>query len=108
MYDDFNKECINLSCDDKIEVSTNQDSHYKSLPIEPIEVIKKTLTDEEYIGFLKGSWLKYKLRAGSKANTDDQRKALVYEKWYKNTLLEVEQKKCQLNEDLIGYTKINN
>lgn len=45
----------------------NHPSHYKTFPdTEAIQIIKASLTPEEYIGYLKGSFLKYRLRAGDK------------------------------------------
>lgn len=45
----------------------NHPSHYKTFPdMEAIDIIEASLTPEEYIGYLKGSFLKYRLRAGDK------------------------------------------
>lgn len=57
------------------------DNHYKNCVIEPIDVIKKMLTHEQYKGFLLGNALKYRLRAGHKTEGDIE-KAMQYEKWY--------------------------
>ena len=40
----------------------NFNEHYTSLEIEPIEIIKKDLSNEQYIGYLKGNIIKYTLR----------------------------------------------
>lgn len=58
------------------------DNHYKNCVIEPIEVIEKSLTPEEFRGFLLGSVLKYRLRAGHKTEGDIE-KAMQYEEWIK-------------------------
>lgn len=60
---------------DDIQVSGN---HYKDMPIQPWHVMEAVLTREEFIGFLKGNVIKYSLRAGRKAGTDDAGKARHY------------------------------
>lgn len=58
--------------------------HYKKLPIEPIELMRMTLTKEELQGFIKGNIIKYALRAGHKEGEDyskDVAKLLVYKGW---------------------------
>lgn len=58
--------------------------HYKALPIEPIELMRMTLTKEELQGFIKGNIIKYALRAGHKEGEDygkDVAKLLVYKGW---------------------------
>lgn len=41
--------------------------HYELWPgTEAIDIMKKSLTEEEFIGFLKGNILKYQLRKGNK------------------------------------------
>ena len=51
--------------------------HYKKLGIEPWEVMEALLTREEFIGFLKGSAIKYAMRQGLKGS-DDAEKARHY------------------------------
>jgi hypothetical protein len=46
-------------------------SHYKDLDITPWEVMEAVLTEEEFIGFLKGNVIKYAMRQGKKAGADD-------------------------------------
>jgi hypothetical protein len=55
--------------------------HYEELPVEPMELILQVLTPDEVRGFLKGSLIKYAVRAGHKPGTDDASKARVYRKW---------------------------
>lgn len=58
--------------------------HYRKLPIEPIELMRMTLTKEELQGFFKGNIIKYALRAGHKQGEDyskDVAKLLVYKQW---------------------------
>ena len=53
--------------------------HYKSLPIQPWDLMELVLTPEEFQGFLKGNIIKYSLRAGRKPGaTDDADKAKHY------------------------------
>lgn len=52
--------------------------HYKTLGIQPVEAMKMLLTREEYIGFLKGQIIKYSIRQGRKAGSDDAGKALHF------------------------------
>jgi len=53
-------------------------SHYKDMAIQPWEVMEAVMTDEEFIGFLKGNIVKYSLRAGRKDGSDDAAKAKHY------------------------------
>jgi hypothetical protein len=48
------------------------------MDIQPWDVMAAVLTREEYIGFLKGNVIKYSLRAGRKAESDDVAKARHY------------------------------
>ena len=53
--------------------------HYKTLDVEPWEAMKYLLTEEEFIGFLKGNIIKYSIRQGRKAGSnDDGQKCLHY------------------------------
>lgn len=55
-------------------------NHYKSMPIQPWDVMEVVLTREEFIGFLKGNYIKYAMRAGSKGDPlEDAAKARHYE-----------------------------
>lgn len=53
-------------------------SHYQEMPMQPIEVMQAVLTPDEYRGYLKGCIIKYSMRAGHKAGTDDAGKAEHY------------------------------
>lgn len=58
------------------------DSHYKECVVEPILVMYKMFTKEEFIGFLKGNILKYRLRLGHKDNIQKEMdKIKRYEQW---------------------------
>jgi hypothetical protein len=52
--------------------------HYKTMDMQPWEVMEAVLTPEEFIGFLKGNVIKYSMRAGRKDGTDDAGKARHY------------------------------
>lgn len=53
-------------------------THYKEMPIQPWTVMEAVLTHEEFIGFLKGSLIKYSMRDGRKEGSDDAGKARHY------------------------------
>lgn len=63
-----------MKADDR-QVSGN---HYKEMAVEPWAVMEAVLTPEEFRGFLKGNIIKYAMRAGHKAGSDDAGKALHY------------------------------
>ena len=52
--------------------------HYTDLKVQPWDVMQAVLTEEEYIGFLKGNVIKYSMRQGRKAGSDDAAKAKHY------------------------------
>ena len=57
----------------------NSPSHYQLDGLEAIDIIKASLTADEYLGYLKGNALKYMLREPFKGNpAQDVAKA----KWY--------------------------
>lgn len=55
--------------------------HYTNSGIEPIELMRKNFSDEEFEGFLKGNVLKYMLRYQSKNGVEDLKKAKTYLTW---------------------------
>lgn len=57
--------------------------HYATFPdMEAIDIIRKALTREEFIGYCKGNYLKYRLRAGEKGDLQqDIDKSNVYRRW---------------------------
>ena len=60
-------------------------AHYNQGGIETIDYIKSCLTKEEYIGYLKGTVLKYISRLGKKHDDlQDAKKAM----WYLNKLIQ--------------------
>lgn len=54
-------------------------THYKEMAVQPWTLMEAVLTHEEFVGYIKGSALKYALRAGRKAGAhDDGEKAKHY------------------------------
>lgn len=54
-------------------------NHYKDMAIQPWAVMQAVLTEEEFIGFLKGNVIKYAMRQGKKLGAgDDAEKAKHY------------------------------
>ena len=45
-------------------------SHYKDMPIQPWDVMQTVLSHQEFVGFLKGNYIKYSMRAGRKAGVE--------------------------------------
>lgn len=50
-------------------------SHYKTLAIEPLEVMRGMMTKIEYKGFLKGNIIKYSIRQGNKKGESAEKDA---------------------------------
>ena len=65
----------------------NNQDHYAKLGIEPIEIMRKNLTKEEFIGFLKGNIIKYSHRKKGQ-DLEDSQKIQVYAKWLEEILSE--------------------
>ena len=53
-------------------------THYKDMAVQPWVIMQAVLTPEEFQGFLKGNIIKYSMRQGKKANSDDAQKAEHY------------------------------
>ena len=53
-------------------------THYKDMPVQPWTVMEAVLTQQEFIGFLKGNVIKYSMRQGRKDGSDDAGKAQHY------------------------------
>lgn len=62
----------------------NFNEHYTNLEIEPIEIIKKDLSNEQYIGYLKGNIIKYTLR--NKEPLKDASKCRKYAEWVEEAM----------------------
>ena len=62
--------------------SPYHDNHYSGCIIEPILLMQKYLTKEQFEGFLLGNIIKYRVRAGHKDDAKkDIDKAMRYEQW---------------------------
>jgi len=64
--------------------NVNNPSHYGKGDIEAIEYIEDFLTEEEYIGYLRGNIAKYLHRWRYKNGLEDLKKA----QWYQNRLIQ--------------------
>ena len=63
-------------------------NHYMLAPeLEAIDVIRASLTPNEYMGYLKGSILKYRLRAGRKGEAEQD---IAKSDWYRERAVEME------------------
>lgn len=65
------------------EGTPDKATHYKGA-VEPLEVMSRLLTKDEFTGFLKGNIIKYSYRAGRKqgeSGEKDRNKFLVYSDW---------------------------
>lgn len=60
----------------------NHPPHYTQSGIECIEAIRAQLSDEEFVGYLRGNIAKYMWRYQDKNGIEDLRKA----RWYLDTL----------------------
>lgn len=56
-------------------------SHYTNQGIEPIDLMRKNFSKEEFAGFLQGNVLKYILRYKDKNGLEDLKKAMTYLTW---------------------------
>lgn len=66
------------------EDMVNSPQHYKlrGLDVESVDVIKATMTPEEFKGWLKGNAMKYLFRLGKKDDEcQDAKKAMKYLEW---------------------------
>ena len=68
--------------------NVNSPSHYNQGSIETIDMIKGSMSTEEFKGFLKGNVIKYVSRAEFKGKeTEDLQKARWYlNRWIRETL----------------------
>jgi len=63
----------------------NNPPHYNKGDIECIDAIEAMLTQEEFVGYLRGNSLKYRWRFRYKNGIQDLDKAT----WYENKLMEI-------------------
>ena len=74
----------------KEDHAVSQPSHYMLFAdeTEAIDVIRSFLTPEEYRGYCKGNFLKYRLRAGEKGDAlQDIAKSEVYRNWLNEVIV---------------------
>lgn len=74
------KEAVPMSKESLSDLIDNQ-HHYKNQGIEPIELMRKNFSKEEFAGFLQGNVLKYMLRYKDKNGLEDLKKAKTYLTW---------------------------
>lgn len=76
-------QAIDKSMNVDTEGTPDKATHYKGA-VEPLEVMSRLLTKDEFTGFLKGNIIKYSYRAGRKqgeSGEKDRNKFLVYSDW---------------------------
>jgi hypothetical protein len=74
-WDDFDRP-VHFAC---LEDDIDHPEHYTAGGIEVIDVIKAKLTEEQFVGYLKGSAIKYILRSGHKHEHEkDLRKCIWF------------------------------
>lgn len=74
--------------------------HYKIGGIETIDYIKAKLTPEEYLGYLKGTQIKYRARIGYKEG-EDALSDMAKMNWYED-----KEKKVYIEQQEIIKTKV--
>ena len=72
--DTYEKQLPGIRADD----IQGSGTHYKDMSMQPWAVMEAVLTPEEFRGFLKGNVIKYAMRQGKKADSDDAGKAKHY------------------------------
>lgn len=64
------------------EESKTKGSHYEKASMQPLEVMQRIMTQEQFKGFLLGNYIKYRLRSEFKGQHDsDEYKARQYAYW---------------------------
>ena len=69
-------------------------THYKDMGIQPWEVMEAVLSHAEFVGYLKGSVIKYSMRQGKKQGSDDANKAHHYSLKLTEIIEKMEASKC--------------
>lgn len=74
-----------IRANEDTQEDNRHDKHYREAVVEPILVMQALFSHDEFIGFLKGNILKYRLRAGHKGGEEEMKSDLdkihVYEEW---------------------------
>ena len=66
----------------RMHVESENPDHYRNKSIEPIDAMKSWMTNDQFVGYLRGSALKYLARIGEKdASLVEAKKAQVYVLW---------------------------
>jgi len=89
-------ELMTLSDEERLKMSSPADKSTKEYPkhyqmwkgMKPFEIHKKLMTEIEYLGFIKGSILKYRLRIFNKEGEEDRDKKKI--KTYEEELRKIE------------------
>lgn len=73
---------------EKKHEQSEQSDYYKSNGLSPMDAFEKgLLSEEEFIGFIKGNVIKYSVRAGKKDDPiRDIDKAIDYLEWLKKVM----------------------
>ena len=79
------RRVVPIDGDEDTQEGTMHDKHYRDAVVEPILVMQALFSHDEFIGFLKGNILKYRLRVGHKGGDREMQcdldKIRVYEMW---------------------------
>ena len=76
-----------LPSDVSWDIDVNKPAHYNANGLETIDLIKQSMSDEEFKGYLKGNILKYVSRYRHK-HSSEPKKDLLKTQWYLNKLLD--------------------
>lgn len=69
---------------EKVSGLATEQNHYKKAAMQPIEVMQTLMNHEQFLGFLMGNVIKYRMRAKYKGTTEQDRgKAKQYMYWYR-------------------------
>lgn len=84
MYGDiYGGKCTYVK--DPVDCAVNSPSHYNRKGVECIQAIEASMSEEEFLGYLRGNILKYQWRCRYKGHTvQDIEKSI----WYANKLKE--------------------
>tara|TARA_R100000742_G_C4248678_1_gene67252 strand:- start:197 stop:457 length:261 start_codon:yes stop_codon:yes gene_type:complete len=73
------KETNSTSSSKQINDPVNRPAHYNMLNVEAIDLIEMSMTEDDFLGYLKGNALKYIIRYKHKDNPEqDISKAIWY------------------------------
>lgn len=78
---DINMSRVSFKLKEETTDLIDNQQHYKNQGIEPIDLMRKNFSKEEFAGFLQGNVLKYMLRYKDKNGVEDLKKAKTYLTW---------------------------